>query len=341
MLSDGTEFRSGLAEMPNLSAVSELEEPAFADVLDAARQIRPYLQPTPLRRYPPLERLVGTELYVKHENHNPTGAFKVRGGINLVSRLSEEERKRGVIAASTGNHGQSVAYASRLFGVSAIICAPAAANPVKVEAMQDLGAEVILDGERYDDSRRNADRLAREQGYRYIHSGDEPLLIAGVGTHTLEVLQEQPHVDTVIVPIGGGSGAAGACIVAKAVNPGIKVIGVQSDKAQAAYLSWKSGSLQEAPNQTRVEGLATATPFELPQRILRRLLDDFVLVSDDEIDAATAVMIEKTRTLVEAAGAASLAAALKLRDQLRGRTVALICSGGNISPAQLKALLTS
>jgi len=341
MLSDGTEFRSGLAEMPNLSSVSELEEPAFADVLDAARQIRPYLQPTPLRRYPPLERLVGTELYVKHENHNPTGAFKVRGGINLVSRLSEEERKRGVIAASTGNHGQSVAYASRLFGVSAIICAPAAANPVKVEAMQDLGAEVILDGERYDDSRRNADRLAREQGYRYIHSGDEPLLIAGVGTHTLEVLQEQPHVDTVIVPIGGGSGAAGACIVAKAVNPGIKVIGVQSDKAQAAYLSWKSGSLQEAPNQTRVEGLATATPFELPQRILRRLLDDFVLVSDDEIDAATALMIEKTRTLVEAAGAASLAAALKLRDQLRGRTVALICSGGNISPAQLKALLAS
>jgi len=341
MLSDGTEFRSGLAEMPNLSSVSELEEPAFADVLDAARQIRPYLQPTPLRRYPPLERLVGTELYVKHENHNPTGAFKVRGGINLVSRLSEEERQRGVIAASTGNHGQSVAYASRLFGVSAIICAPAAANPVKVEAMQDLGAEVILDGERYDDSRRNADRLAREHGYRYIHSGDEPLLISGVGTHTLEVLQEQPHVDTVIVPIGGGSGAAGACIVAKAVNPGIKVIGVQSDKAQAAYLSWKSGSLQEAPNQTRVEGLATATPFELPQRILRRLLDDFVLVSDDEIDAATAVMIEKTRTLVEAAGAASLAAALKLRDQLRGRTVALICSGGNISPAQLKALLTS
>ena len=318
MLSDRTKFRSALGEMPNLSAMGELIEPSFAAVLDAARQIRPYLQPTPLRRYPPLERLVGAELYVKHENHNPTGAFKVRGGINLVSRLSEEERQRGVIAASTGNHGQSVAYASRLFGVSAIICAPAKANPVKVEAMQDLGAEVILDGERYDDSRRNADRLAREHGYRYIHSGDEPLLIAGVGTHTLEVLQEQPHVDTVIVPIG-----------------------VQSDQAQAAYLSWKSGSLQDAPNLTRAEGLSTATPFELPQRILHRLLDEFVLVSDDEIDAATAVMIEKTRTLVEAAGAASFAAAMKLRDQLRGRTVALICSGGNISPAQLKALLAS
>src|SRR5258706_8876060 len=181
----------------------ELKEPVFADVVDAARQVRPYLEPTPLRRYPALDRLVGTEVYVKHENHNPTGAFKVRGGINLVSQLSDDERGRGVIAASTGNHGQSVAYAARLFGVSAIICAPAAANPVKVESMQDLGAEVILAGERYDDARQNAARLAQEHGYRYIHSGDEPLLIAGVGTHTLEMLQEQRPIDTIMVPIGG------------------------------------------------------------------------------------------------------------------------------------------
>jgi len=321
--------------------MGQLEEPTFTDVLDAAKQIRPYLSPTPLRRYPALDRIVGAEVHVKHENHNPTGAFKVRGGVNLVSRLSEDERGRGVIAASTGNHGQSVAYAARLFGVGAIICAPAAANPVKVEAMQDLGAEVILEGERYDDSRRNAERLAREHGYRYIHSGDEPLLIAGVGTHTLELLQEQPAVDTVIVPIGGGSGAAGSCIAAKAVNPEIRVIGVQSEQAPAAYLSWKAGAPRESPNRTRAEGLSTAAPFELPQRILRRLLDDFVLVSDEEIDAATAVMIEKTRTLVEAAGAAALAAALKLRNELRGRKVALICSGGNISPAQLKTLLAA
>src|SRR5437016_14658488 len=144
--------------------MSEPKEPAFTDVLDAARQIRPYLEPTPLRRYPSLDRLVGAEVYVKHENHNPTGAFKVRGGVNLVSRLSDDERRRGVISASTGNHGQSVAYAARLFGVSAIICAPAPAHPVKVESMQDLGAEVILVGERYDDSRRNAERLAKEHG---------------------------------------------------------------------------------------------------------------------------------------------------------------------------------
>jgi len=318
--------------------MSELREPTFADILDAARQIRSYVEPTPLRHYPALDRLVGAEVHVKHENHNPTGAFKVRGGVNLVSRLTDEERDRGVIAASTGNHGQSVAYAARLFGVSAIICAPENANPVKVESMQDLGAEVIMKGARYDDARLHAETLAREHGYRYIHSGDEPHLIAGVGTHSLEVLQEQPGIDTIIVPIGGGSGAAGACIVAKAVNPKIEVIGVQSEQAPAAYLSWRGGELREAANQTRVEGLSTAVPFELPQRILRRLLDDFVLVSDDEIDAAARAMIEKTRTLVEAAGAAPLAAAMKLKERLRGHRVALICSGGNISPAQLSQL---
>ena len=324
-----------------LPTLPELKEPNFIDVLDAANRIRPYLQPTPLRHYPSLDRLVGAEVYVKHENLNPTGAFKVRGGINLISRLSEDERKRGVIAASTGNHGQSVAYAARLFGVSAIIYAPENANPVKVESMQDLGAEVVLKGERYDDARHSAEQAARENGFRYIHSGDEPLLIAGVGTHTLEVLEEEPHIETIIVPIGGGSGAAGACIAAKAINPHIDVIGVQSEQAPAAYNSWKSGKLTVAQNETRAEGLATATPFDLPQRIMRRLLDDFVLVSDEELDAATLVMIEKTRSLVEAAGAAALAGALRLKDRLRGRKVALICSGGNISPAQLKALLDS
>jgi threonine dehydratase len=324
-----------------LANLPELKEPDFLDILDAANRIRPYLQPTPLRHYPSLDRLVGAEVYVKHENLNPTGAFKVRGGINLISRLNEEERKRGVIAASTGNHGQSVAYAARLFGVSAIIYAPESANPVKVESMRDLGAEVVLKGDRYDDARHHAEQAARENGFRYIHSGDEPLLIAGVGTHTLELLEEEPRIETIVVPIGGGSGAAGACIAAKTINPHIEVIGVQSEQAPAAYSSWKSGKLTEAPNKTRAEGLATATPFDLPQRIMRRLLDEFVLVSDEELDAANLVMIEKTRSLVEAAGAAGLAGAFRLKDRLRGRKVALICSGGNISPAQLKVLLAA
>src|SRR5207249_5273193 len=197
----------------------------------AARQIRPYLSETPLRRYPALDRLVGAELHVKHENLNPTGAFKVRGGVNLISRLTDDERRRGVIAASTGNHGQSVAYAARLFGVQAIICAPVGANRLKVESMRDLGAEVILHGEDYDAAREHCEQLVRDNGYRYVHSSNEPLLIAGVGTYALEALEAQPGLDAILVPVGGGSGAAGACIVAAAVDPAIAVIGVQSEAA--------------------------------------------------------------------------------------------------------------
>ena len=317
--------------------MAALTPPAFIDVLAARGRIRPHLQPSPLRRYPSIDRLAGAEVWIKHENLLPTGAFKVRGGINLVSQLDAETRERGVITASTGNHGQSVAYASRLFGVSAIICAPVAANPVKVEAMRDLGAEVVLVGDDFDDAREHCEAQAEQHGYRYIHSGDEPHLIAGVGTHTLEMLEEQPEIDVVIVPVGGGSGASGACLAAKAIKPGIEVIGVQSAQAPTAYESWRAGELLERPNTTIAEGLQTRTAFALPQRILREHLDDFVLVDDEEILAANAVLIEKTRTLVEPAGAASLAAALspQLRQRIAGRRVGLICSGANINPAHL------
>ncbi len=283
--------------------------------------------------------MVGADVYLKHENYLPTGAFKVRGGVNLISQLTPAEHEAGVIAASTGNHGQSVAFASRLFGVRAVVCAPEGANPGKVAAMRELGAEVKLVGANYDEARLACERMAASEGYRYIHSGDEPLLIAGVGTHTLEILGEEPRIDTIVVPIGGGSGAAGACIVAKAIDPSIQVIGVQSAEAPAAYQSWRDGRLLEAPSRTWAEGLATGTAFELPQRILRRLLDDFVVVSDDEIKAAVRSLLERTRTVVEGAGAAPFAAALALKDRLAGRRVALILSGGNISIPQLRTVL--
>jgi threonine dehydratase len=309
--------------------------PTFADVLEARRRIAPHLRPTPLYRYASLDELLGAEVLVKHENHQPVGAFKVRGGVNLISQLGAEERERGVIAASTGNHGQSIAYAARLFGVRATICVPERANPVKVASMRGLGAELIFHGRDFDDAREHCERLADEHGYRYVHSGDEPLLIAGVATETLEILEEQPRTDVVVVPIGGGSGAAGACIVVGAVSPGVRVIGVQSEAAPAAYRSWKARRPVEDRCETIAEGLATRTAFELPQSILRERLDDFVLVSDDEIRAAQALMIEATRNLVEAAGAAALAAALRLREQLGGKRVALILSGGNASREQL------
>jgi threonine dehydratase len=259
----------------------------------------------------------------------------VRGGVNLVSHLDASERERGVIAASTGNHGQSVAFAARAFGVTARICVPEAANPVKMASMRALGAELIVHGADFDEAREHCEALAAEHGYRYIHSGNEPLLIAGVGTGTLELLEDEPRIDAIFVPIGGGSGAAGACVVAKATRPEIEVIGVQSEAAPAAYEAWRTGEPVVSTTATVAEGLATRVSFELPQRILRELLDDFVLVSEDEIRQAILLMLEHTRNLAEHAGAAPLAAALKLRDRLAGRRVALVLSGGNISPAQL------
>jgi threonine dehydratase len=312
--------------------------PDLDEVLAARMRIAPYLRPTPLYRYPALDAMTGAQLWVKHENHQPVGAFKVRGGVNLISQLTEDERRRGVISASTGNHGQSVAYAADLFGVRAVICMPEQANPVKVESMRALGAEVVFHGRDFDEAREYCEKQAVEHRYRYIHSGNEPALIAGVATYTLEILEARPDTEAIVVPIGGGSGAAGACVVAKAVRPSIQVIGVQSEAAPAAYRSWRAGTLVEDTTSTFAEGLATRTAFELPQRILRESLDDFVLVSEDALKSATRLMIEKTRNLVEPAGAAALAAVLSEPGRFAGRTVAIVCSGGNISPAQLAGL---
>ena len=322
-----------------MTPAAQWQIPTLVDVLEARQRISPYLRPTALFPYPGIDRLVGAEVHVKHENHQPVGAFKVRGGINLLAALGADERQGGVMAASTGNHGQSVAYAARLFGVPATIFVPEQANPVKVASMRDLGAEVVFHGRDFDEAREYSEQLARERGCRYVHSGNEPLLIAGVGTLTLEILQEQPRTDVIIVPVGGGSGAAGACIVAKAINPQIRVIGVQSEAAPAAFRSWRERRLIEDKTETFAEGLATRTAFELPQQILWPWLDDFVLVSDDEIRAAQALLIELTRNLAEAAGAASLAAALRLRDQISAQRVALVLSGGNASREQILAVL--
>src|SRR6266498_3925680 len=212
--------------------------PTLADVLDARLRISPHLRPTPLYSYSALNDLLGAEVFVKHENHQPVGAFKVRGGVNLISQLSADERERGVIAASTGNHGQSIAYAARLFEVAATICITENANPVKVASIQGLGAELVFHGRDFDEAREHCEALAAEHGYRYVHSGNEPHLIAGVATAALEALEREPGLDVLIVPIGGGSGAAGACIVVDELRPELEVIGVQSEAAPAAYRSW-------------------------------------------------------------------------------------------------------
>jgi threonine dehydratase len=315
------------------------EIPDLGDVLDARGVIAPYLDATPLRRYPLLDELLGAAVFAKHENHLPTGAFKVRGGINLIGRLDDDTRPAGVCAASTGNHGQSVAYAASLFGVAATIFVPRGANPVKVSSMRSLGAEVVEHGADFDEARERCAEVAAERGARYVHSGDEPLLIAGVATATFEILEREPEIGAIVVPVGGGSGAAGACITAKSIRPSIEVIGVQSQAAPAAYRAWREGKLVEDQMRTFAEGLQTRVAFALPQRILARHLDDFVLVTDDDLRAATLKLLEVTRNLIEPAGAAPLAAALKFRERFAGRKVALVCSGGNINPNQLHELL--
>lgn len=315
--------------------------PTLHDVISARGRIAPYVWRTPLHHYLGLDALLDAEVWVKHENHQRLGAFKMRGGINLLSRLTDEEKRRGVITASSGNHGQSIAYAAGILGVKCIVCVPEGANPGKVEAIRNLGAEVVHHGPYFDITNEYAQRMAKEEGYRYIHAVNEPLLIAGVGTYTLEILEDLPDVDYIIVPLGGGSGACGTCIVAKTVNPDIKVIAVQAEAAQAAYLSWKAGDIVEAPMESAAEGLATGRGYELPQSILRDLLDDFILVSDAEMEQAIVTHLEKTHNLTEHAGAASLAGALKIKDQLRGKKVALVMSGGNLSLDHLKTALAN
>lgn len=315
--------------------------PTFHDILRAQKTIRPYLAPTPLYHYPMLDKLLNAEVYVKHENYQPIGAFKVRGGINLMAHLPADVRRRGVVTASTGNHGQSVAYAAQQFGVRAVIVVPEGANPVKVEAMRSYGAEVVFHGADFEACKRHCLTLEQEAGLYYINSGDEPLLIAGVGTHTLEILEAQPDIDVIIVPLGGGSGAAGACLAAKTLNPQIRVIAVQASGAPAGYLTWQARDRRTAEIHTFAGGLATGEPFMLPQRIVWEGLDDFILVDDEEMRVAIRHYLEKAKTLAEPAGAAPLAAALKIREQIAGKKIALILSGGNISPAELSQCLVN
>ncbi len=257
-----------------------------------------------------------------------------------MSRLSVEEKHRGVIAASTGNHAQSIAYAASLFGVKAVIGMPLGANPDKVEATQAFDATVEFHGNDFDEARKWVEAEAAEKGYRYIHSANEPLLIAGVGTLYLEIMQELPNVEIIIVPIGGGSGAAAACIVTKALNPNVKIIGVQAENAPAVYLSWKNRKpMQTESAKTFAEGLATRVAFSMTFDILTRMIDDIVLVSEDELKKAIVMLLETTHQVAEGAGAASTAAAIKLREQIRDRRVALPLTGGNLTLQNLRAIL--
>lgn len=307
--------------------------PSYREILRARPAVYAHLRPTSLSYSPGLSELLGAEVWVKYENHLPTGAFKVRGGVHLASTLGAKERAAGLFTASTGNHGQSIAYAGRVTGTPVSVAAPVNANPAKVAAMRALGAEVLLHGADFDEAREWAAERAAEQGARFITATD-PALIAGVGTYAVEIFDALPELDVLIVPVGAGSGACGCGIVAGARRPEARVIGVQAEAAPAMQKSWAAGRLATAPMETVAEGLATRVPFENTQRIMRDPkvgLADFVLVSDAEMEAAIRLLLEHTRNLAEHAGAAALAAALGNPELVEGSCVVLVLSGGNLA----------
>jgi threonine dehydratase len=317
-----------------------MELPTYADIVAAAPVVHRYLRPTPLYEWPGLSQLLGCRYFLKHENHTPTTAFKVRGGIHIIARLSDEQKNRGIIGCTTGNHGQSLAYACRLFGVRCVLVVPANNNPDKNAAMRALGAELIEHGRDFDDAREHCETIKNREGLRYIHSANEPDLIAGVGTYALEIFDELPEPDIILAPVGLGSGICGTALVAAARRPQTQVIGVQSELAPAVTLSWREGRPVETDTpRTFAEGMATRVPADMTLEIMGRQVHDMILVSEDELRDAVRLLLRVTHNLAEGAGAASTAAAFKLRERLAGKTVVGILSGGNLDLRELQRIL--
>ena len=313
----------------------------FADVALAQKRIAPHLPPTALRNYAPLDEAVGEgiSVLVKHENHQPTGAFKVRNTLAVLTQLSKAELARGVIGATRGNHGAGLAWSGALVGAPVTICVPVGNNPEKNAAMRGFGATLIEEGRDYDESAQAADRLVRERGLVLVHSTNHPQIVAGAGTMTLEIIEQAPKLDAMVIAIGGGSQALGALTVLREKRPGVAVYGVQAAGAAAFVEGYRTRRMVTLPRaDTMADGLATRATYEMTFAGLCEGLTDAITVTDDEIGAAVRLMISTTHNLAEGAGAAGLAGLLKLRDRLRGKTVGIIISGANIDAATLREI---
>ena len=312
----------------------------YDDVLAALPRVYALLKPTLLHEWPGLTKLLGFPFFLKHENHQPVGAFKVRGGVNYVSLLTDQQRAAGIIGVSTGNQGQSLAFACRHFSIPCTIVVPEGNNPDKSLAIRNLGAKLIEHGRDFDEAKEFVEELIETRGGQYVHSANEPLLIAGVGTATWEVLETLHDPDVILVPIGLGSGVCGACIVAKYRYPKAKVIGVQASVAPAVAESWRlKETVTTDSANTWAEGFATRAPAELTLAIMQALMDDVILVGEDELRLAAYWILKHTHNLVEGAGAGALAAAYQERERFAGKRVVGILSGGNLDLAELPRVL--
>lgn len=312
---------------------------SIAEIIRARSVVRSFLKPTQLTRYQALSELFEADIYIKHENHNPTGTFKIRGGVNLIHHL-KNQNVNGVITFSTGNHGTSIATAAAWHGMQATVVVPEDNNPVKNRAIIETGAELIESGKTFEEASKMVDTLCRRQGLYYAHPANEPLIINGVGTEFLEIVEDLPDIDLMIVPLGAGSEAAAAITVLRSFCPGIEIIAVQGANSPAAYNSWKSKAISSAENTTFAGGFATGIAYETPFQIYRDGLNEFVLLTEDEIFESMAMALYYTHNLAEGAGASTLMAAKKIRKRIKGKKVVLQMSGCNASPEEIEKAVT-
>lgn len=315
-----------------------LEPPTIADIRAAKERIKGAVIRTPMLVSRTLSEIIGAEVWLKFENLQFTAAYKERGALNKLLQLSDEERSRGVIAASAGNHAQAVAYHARRLGIPATIVMPEPTPTVKVTQTAGHGAVVVLHGDMFDDAYARARELALENGYVFVHPFDDPQIIAGAGTVALEMLEDAPDLDTIVVPIGGGGLMSGVSIAARAVKPEIKLIGVEAE----LYPSMKcaiEGCFMPLGGDTLAEGIAVKQPGELTSRILKQHEVEVALVSERDLERSVAMLVGIEKTVVEGAGAAGLAAMISQKERFSGKKVATILCGGNIDTHLLANVL--
>jgi threonine dehydratase len=302
--------------------------------------VNKYLNRTNLICYSELSRLIGCEAFVKHENHNPTGSFKIRGALNFFHHMSREELDAGILVATRGNHGLAMAWAGQWFHVPCTVVVPENNNPEINRIIESYGAELIVHGEDFYDAQSYCDELVDSAGYYYVQQGNEPEILNGIATMGIEILEDLPEVDTIICPIGGGAGCASLLKTARAIKPGIEIIGVEPENAPSFYTAWKKREIVTLDDaHTIADGLAARTVFQLPYVILKDAINDVILLTEEEILQGIKMALTATHNLAESAGAVSLMAAYKIRDRLRGKKVVMIMSGGNLNMDHLKTAI--
>ena len=332
-------MRSRYNQAPHLASTA-LNKTAvtFDDVIAAQARLAGHVEITPCLHSRTLSQITGAEVYLKFENLQFTASFKERGALNKLSLLSQQQRDKGVIAVSAGNHAQGVAYHAQRLGVPAVIVMPRFSPMVKIERTRGFGAEVVLFGDTFDDAKAEAARLATSRALTMLHPYDDPDVIAGQGTIALEMLTQQPDIDCLCVAIGGGGLISGVAIAARHLKPAIDIVGVQTDQFPSMYAAFKGVDMPSA-NATLAEGIAVKQPGDLTVQIVKRLVNDVVLVSEGDIEQAIVMLLEIEKSVVEGAGATGLAAMMRHRERFIGRKVGLILCGGNIDPMVLADII--